>query len=361
MSRSSATTTLTLVPDIGTFNQYLICDKGDLWQNYEGDVTAPGKVVPDFSLTTPVLSLVVTSSRTTGQEIPDRVKFFLGAVSLGEMTRTAQGYDKAPNTTYAASFDLLSPTENNGNYGLRIKGNLVTLTNGESGQFRAEFDVSEASSKASLQVSCPFNISEVTSNSSRVVIEAGDGNNFLLTDKNSSVILKARYFVGTSEITTGLSYKWYKQVFGANPGDKLLENWQLLTNATATLSVNAPDVDTAQCYMVQVCDSAGSIVHGQDTQVVYDASDAYEILISRKPEDGQVHDAGDSVELSCAIVKRGSASSGITGSVSWAFLGYTPAGTPIFSRTSTSPKDTVSYKEISDAGGQLEVMVSAQW
>lgn len=362
MSKASASTTLTLVPEIGTFNQYLICNKGDLWQTYEGQASAPTKVSPDFSVTQPLLSLMVTSSRTSGSEIPEEVKFYINDVLIGGMTKSSTGYAKTANTDAAvsAAFGLLDPTENAGMYGLRIKGNLVALTGGDSGQIRAVFKVSEGTAYAELQASCPFLISEVTENSSTVVIEAGDNNNFRITGDNSSVKLAAKFFRGLSEITTGITFKWYKQKFGANPLGGSLANWEEIVGATGpVLTVTAGDVDTSQIYMVHVLDPTGTTVLGQDTQSVYDATDLFEIVMSRSPEDGQVHKAGDAVEVTCAVYRRNSSTAYVLpATAKWTFLGTTPAGTSICAQgPGASNVCTVGYADIHAAGGQLVLAV----
>ena len=365
MSKASASTTLTLVPDMGTFNAYLVCNKGDLWQHYEGSVSAPTAVVPNFATTTPVLSLVVTSSRTTGLEVPDSVRFYLGTVKVGEIEKTGNTYSKSANTdaAYSGMFELLSPAENNGSYGLKIKKNLVAVTNGESGQFRAEFTVSEGSSTATLQATCPFNISEVVTNSSVVVIEAGDNYNFQITEKNQSVKLAAKYYKGLTEVTSGITYKWYKQVYGANAGGGAMANWELISGATgAVLTVAEGDVDSSQLYMVHVLGSTDSTVLGQDTQMVFDSQDVFEIGISRSPEDGQVHKAGDTVAVSCEVYRRGNPVPQVlpAGAV-WKFVGVTPAGTNIMQQSSASPTCNVSYDDIAAAGGQLELTVTVEF
>lgn len=364
MSKASASTSLTLVPDLGTFNQYLICNKGELWQNYEGPAGAPTKVVPDYGQTKPVVTLYVTSSRVTGTEIPDEVKFYIGTVLIGTITKNSLSYIRTLNSDAAitGAFDLLDPTENGGCYGLRIKGNLVALTAGSSTQIRAEFVISDGgTSSATLQASCPVVISEVAENSTVCVIEAGDAYNFQITKANTEVKLAAKFYRGLAEVTTGITYKWYRQSFGANPGSGLA-NWQEIVGATGpVLTVTEADVDTSQRYMVRILDATGGTVLGQDTQMVYDASDLYEIVMSRTPEDGQVHKAGDTVTVSCNVARRGSTQTVTPGNATWSFIGLTPAGTTIMSISGTSNQCTVQYGDIVAAGGQLELTVTVDF
>lgn len=351
------------MPDLGTFNQYLICNKGDLWQNYEGSVANPSAVVPDFSVSTPVLSLYVTSSRVSGHEVPDEVKFFIDDVLIGSITCNLANYVKTANTaaSIAGIFELLDPTENNGCYGLKIKKNIVSLTNGESGLFRAEFIISDGSSSTTLQASCPFNISEVIGNSAIVVIEAGDNYNFQITKSNSSVILAAKYYKGLTEVSTGISYKWYRQKYGANQGSSLA-NWELIASETGnTLTVSEADVDTSQRFMVRVCDQSGTTVLGQDTQMVYDAADLFEIVMNRNPEDGQVHAQGDNVTVTCDVYRRDKTVKETLTNPVWLFIGNTPAGTPVLQQKSASNVCTVSYDDIMAAGGQLELNTTVEF
>lgn len=367
MSKVSASTTLTLVPDLGTFNLCLLCNKGDLWQYYEGPASAPTKVTPDFPTAQPIVSLYVTSSRVAGTEIPDEVKFYLGDVLVGTITKVGTSYTKTLNSdaAYSGMFELLDPTQNSGSYGLKIKKNLVGVTAGLSTQIRAVAMISSGTSSAELQAACPVTISEVTENSSICVIEAGDNYNFQITKANTSVKLTARFFRGLTEVTTGISYKWYKQVFNPNAAaNDPLAHWQLIASATGpTLTVTEADVDTSQRYMVRILDSTGTTVLGQDTQMVYDNSDLYEILISRSPEDGQVHKAGDSVTVTCAVVRRGNSTTEILpATAKWTFNGTSPAGLPIISQgPTTSNQCTVSYSHVEAAGGQLELTATVEF
>lgn len=365
MSKASASTTLTVFKELTTFNQFLICDKGDLWQTYEGPASTPTKVAPDFSVTKPLLSLMVSSSRTGTTEIPDEVKYYLNDVLIGTITKSSSGYTKTANTdtAYSSSFDLLSPSENGGKYGLRIKKNLVSLTNGESGQIHAQFKISDGSSYSDLQTSCPFLISQVTENSSIVVIEAGDAYNFQITKDNTSVKLAAKYYRGLNEVTSGITYKWYKQVYGANPGGGSLANWQLITGATsAVLTVQEADVDTSNRYMVHVLDSTGTTILGQDTQMVYDASDLFEINMARDPSDGFARKDG-MVTVTCTVYRRNSSSPVVLPSTAtWAFIGVTPAGTPVFQQAAGSSNVcNVTREDIDAAGGQMELSVTVNF
>lgn len=371
MNKASASTSLTLVPEIGTFNQFLVCNKGELLQRYQGSPTSPSGISPDFTVNgnQPILSLMVSSSRANGSEIPDEVKFYINNELIGTVTSKSTGYTKTMNTAaaYSTIFELLSPTENSEMYGLRIKGNLVALTGGESGQIKAVFTISEGTSSATLQASCPFLISEVTENSSMVVIEAGDNNNFRITSNTgtgSSVKLVARYYKGLSEITTGVTFKWYRQQFGANSGGGALANWEEIVGATGKeLTVSEGDVATSRLYMVHVLDSTGTTVLGQDTQTVYDASDMYEIVMKRSPEDGQVHKAGDSVTVTCEVYRRNNPTPlALPSTAKFSFIGTTTGGTTILSQgPGASPKCTVSYNDIYDAGGQLLLAVEVEF
>ena len=366
MNKASASTSLTLVPEIGTFNQYLICNKGDLWQRYQGSADSPSGISPDFTVNAnqPILSLMVSSSRANGMETPDEVRFYINDVPIGTMTKTSTGFNKTADTDI---FALLVPTQNGGMYGLRIKGNLVALTGGESGQIKAVFTISEGTSSATLQASCPFLISEVSENSSMVVIEAGDNNNFRITSNTgsgSSVKLAAKYYKGLTEITTGVTFKWYRQKFGANSGGGALANWEEIVGTTGKeLTVSEGDVETSRLYMVHVLDSTGTTVLGQDTQTVYDASDMFEIVMKRNPEDGQVHKAGDSVTVTCEVYRRNNPTPLVLPSTAkFSFIGTTTGGTTILSKgPGTSPECTVTYNDIYDAGGQLLLAVEVEF
>lgn len=367
MSKASASTSLTLVPEIGTFNAYLLCDKGDLWQNYKGpDPWNTTEVVPNFEQTQPLVSLIVTSSRVSGKETPEEVKWYLGNKLVATVEQSGTSYSIAYNTDVDVygRFEALAPDHqaSNGNYCLLIRGNLVHATGGENSQIRAVFEVAEGTSSAILQATLPVVISEVAENSTVCVIEAGDQYNFQITEKNSSVMLTAKLYRGLQEVTSGLDYDWYKQEYNANPGTDH-EGWVEITskNGGKTLTVQASEVDSAQRFMVRISDKTTKAVYGQDTQMVYDASDFYEIVISRTPSDGQVHKQGDKVTLECAVYKRGQTTAENLGSPSWNFIGATPAGTTVFQSQSSSNQCDVPYDDIATAGGQLEVTVTVEF
>ena len=365
VQKASASIALECVPDLGTFRPYMLCDKGELWQNYTGDPSTTTTVVPDFTVAAnqPVISAYLQSSRKAGFEIADEIYFYLGAAEIGHITRIGASYSKTLNPAWGGAFALLSPGENPaGVYGLKIVKNLVGLTGGTGGVIAVKHMVSEGASVSEFTDSMAFRISEMTTNGDKVVIEAGGANGFVITEKSEKVTLKAAYYSGTSKITTGVTYEWYRQQAGANPGDANLANWAKITTATTdTLIVGADDIDTSRLYMV-IVKKDGSYA-GQDTQIVYDKSDVYEVEIDANPPTKKVKAAGDTVELTCAVWVVGSNAPLSIKNDTWAWMANTPAGTPIV-LTNTSVTNTLSvpYADIEGkASGALIVNIQVEF
>lgn len=373
MSKASASTTLVLIPDLGTVNPYLLCDKGDLRQDFEGSPSAPSKIVPDYTVAAeqPTVSFVATSSRAS-VETPDEITFKIGAATIGTITRSGSSYTKSVVEATAGpsndrTFVLLDPTENGGYYGLKIIKNLVDFTAGASTLITAVATIGSGTAAADVTCSIPYNAALVTSNSIRTVIEAGDANNFKISDNNLSCILKARHFAGTAELTANKSFRWFAMNFNAGAGK--LSGWEKITGATTnTLTVTEAMVDSSQKFMVAVYNNtadADDAFIDQDTQLVIDTHDLFEIDIVRTPADGQVSSKVSKIEIDCQVFRRKNNTPITLSNPRWNFLGVTPAGTSVFKDPSTGSKTTghteVSRQHVENAGGQLELFVGVEF
>lgn len=74
MSTASKVGQVVFSQKAGIYMPAVVCDKGDLYQEYDGDVSAPVNVAPDFSVMKPVLSYILTSSRVAeGVVVPSSV------------------------------------------------------------------------------------------------------------------------------------------------------------------------------------------------------------------------------------------------------------------------------------------------
>lgn len=102
--------------------------------------------------------------------------------------------------------------------------------------------------------------------------------------------------MGSDDITTGLTYKWYNQTNGA---------WTVMSGKTTqTLTVTNDMVDTTGVFRVEVY-QGGKLI-GQDTQSVMDASDPFDLILNPTPEDETIRESGDTVVYKPILVKRGS-------------------------------------------------------
>lgn len=371
--KASASTTIVLIPDIGNVNPYLLCDKGDLRQDFEGSPAAPSKISPDYSNAAeqPTISFVATSTRAAN-EIPDEVVFKIGSATIGTITKSGSSYTKAVVDATAGpsndrTFVLLDPTENGGYYGLKIIKNLVAFTAGASTIISCTATFGSGTSSGDVTCSLPYNPALVTSNSIRTVIEAGDNYNFKITDSNLSCVLKARHFVGTDEKTSTKSFRWF--ALKGTSGTGKLSGWEKISGATTnTLTVTEAMVDSSQRFMVAVYNNASDADDAfidQDTQLVIDTHDLFEIDIVRTPADGQVSSKVSKIDIDCQVFRRKSNTPLTLTNPRWTFLGVTPAGTSIFRDPATGTKTTghteVGKQHVTNAGGQLELAVNVEF
>lgn len=371
MSVQQASTSIGLecVKDMGTFRPYLLCDKGDLWQSYSGTPATTSMVVPNYTVASsqPTVSAYLKSSRVAGEQIADEIYFYIGAALIGKMTKVGNAYTKSLEAAWAGAFQLLDPTENpTGVYGLKLLKNLVNLTNGASGSISVKFCVSEGSAMTEFVDSIPFLLSEMTTNGDKVVIVSGSSNGFCINEKGQTIKLIAEYYNGTQKLTAGLTYKWYRQNPGANPGDPNLANWELLTETSGTLTVTADDINTSRLFMVVV--ERNGAYAGQDTQLVFDKSDVYDVEIVANPVNKKVKNPGDTIQLTSSVwivSNTATASSAPLSLVNdvWSYTANTPAGTPIvLDKPSTTNQLTVTYNDIeTKAGGNLIISVSVSF
>ena len=67
----------------GVYMPAIMCNKGDLYQEYNGDSSNPVDISPDFTTLQPVLSFVLTSSRVAeGLVVPSSMKWYFNDTEL---------------------------------------------------------------------------------------------------------------------------------------------------------------------------------------------------------------------------------------------------------------------------------------
>ncbi len=294
----------------GGYSAIWMGSRGDIYQEFETLSDGTTKYYPDFSANPFTMALTVTSVRTNGVIMPADVTYYANGTKLtfNGLSCTNTGWENI----FAKTAD--------GN--LKIIGNLGTVAAKGSFLLSADVSVSATSGSDVIHVSAPVTLSPYNgADYARVTILSPDGKNFTISEKGGSCQLKALTTKGGTEVTSGLTYAWYKIVNGA---------FSLISGATSqTLTVQEADVDTYGMYKVIVKENGVEL--GHDIQQVLDASDPYDILISSKIYKGSgSEEVTNDLELNdempdtayllftCSFVKRGQTAA-VAGTASYTF------------------------------------------
>ena len=342
MSLASKVGQVTFSQKSGVYMPAIMCDKGDLYQEYDGGASNPSAVAPDFTTLKPTLSFILTSSRVAeGVVVPSSVKWYFNDLLLSfssnlSTNRLGGETGHFKNIPYAAgSVDY---------YGLQIVKNLVKASDGASCTIRCEATVSVGNTSDTIQFVYTIPITKGVGNQTVVTITAGDGNYFCIREKGGTCKLTAMVRQGAGEITSGLTYKWYNQVNGA---------WSQLSGQTGkTLTVSDTMVDTSGVFKVEVSQN-GSVI-GMDTQTVMDLSDPYDILTNPNPADETIESgSGGSVTYTPTLVKRGSTTK--AKDVNFYFVFMDSAGNILNTSTATTAAKSGTCTEAmcQQAGGNV--------
>lgn len=77
MSKASTTRTIKFIAKAGTYTALIMCQDGDIYQEWEGTESDVTKVFPNFEQTKPKLNFVCMSSRVAeGVATPDSMQYF---------------------------------------------------------------------------------------------------------------------------------------------------------------------------------------------------------------------------------------------------------------------------------------------
>lgn len=294
MSESSRTGVIRYSRKAGVFMPMLMCDKGDLWQEYSGEIETPINITPDFGVMKPRISYVISSSRVAqGYVVPTKVVWYFNDVQI-----TFEGGVSTNSFNGETGHFKEIPYEKGVNeyFGIQILKNLVAASGGAGCVIRAVATVRVGNVSDEIQATYPISISKSVGNQKVVTIISGDNNFFAIREKGGSVILEAMARVGASEIASGLTYKWYKNSGGS---------WQAIDSQTKKrLTVDGSMVDTNGVFKVEVSQN-GTLI-GMDTQVVMDLSDPYDILPNPVPANETIEEgSGGKVTYTPILVKRG--------------------------------------------------------
>lgn len=295
MSEASQVTQVIFKRNAGVYMPYIQCDKGDLYQEYQGDAQNPTNIIPDFATLLPKLSYIITSSRVAeGLVIPNLVKWYFNDTEL------TFGSDNVSTNSFngeTGHFKFIPYSKGIQNYfALQILKNLVKASGAAPCNIKAEATIAIGTTSDKIQSVYPIPITEGTSNAIRVIIQAGDNKYFTLLTQGDSCILQAIARMGSDEMTAGLSYKWYSLVAGL---------WQIISGQTEkNLTVNNEMVDSVNQFKVEVYQN-GTLI-GSDVQTVTDASDPLDIIPNPEPENETIEEGTDgTVVYTPILVKRG--------------------------------------------------------
>lgn len=349
MSVASASRTIKFISKAGTYSAEIMSPSGDLYQMYEG---APAQIVniyPHFPTTQPILYFAIVSSRAAeGISTPDSVDYYVAGTKL---TFDSSNVSTNNFNGETGHFKKIYPSSGQPYYGLQIIKNLVVAFNFAPVSIKMVGALSYGTQSDTIEATYNIPIQKSTGTQLMATIAAGDNNNFVLRDKNSTVILTAKAFRGGTEITTGLTYAW----------EKLTQSgWSTLSTTTRNLTVGNADVDTYGQFRVTISDGTES---AQDIQSVLDASDPYEIDPRPTPEDETITEdesGNGQVVYTPRVVKRGSTATAL--SCLFTFIVKDSAGVylnPASERTTPAASCTVTRAYCLAAGGDVSIDIFA--
>lgn len=343
MSSASASLTVKFTTKSGTYTALIMSPSGDLYQEYEGTTSEVTAIYPDFETTQPELYFVCTSSRVSeGVATPDAMSYYFNDSAIS--------FDSSGVSTgiFAGYFERIYPNGDQLYYGLKILKNIVELSGFASATILMVATVSYSTQSDTIQASYPISISQSTGSSYKVTITAGDTNNFVISDKSGSCILKAMAYQGGVELTQNLSYVWEKM------GDS---GWETLTTSTSqTLTVSASDINTYGEYRVTISRSGSAI--GSDIQGVMDTSDPYEIQANAVPADMSIEAESDTVVFTPTVVTRGTNTQAM--STLFYFVSRDSSGVLLNTDSATAKSShTVDYDDCVQAGGDVTVVITS--
>lgn len=341
MSIASKVGQVTFSQKSGVYMAAILCDKGDLYQEYDGDSSAPTNIAPDFTTLKPTLSFLLTSSRVAeGIVVPSSIKWYFNDVLIN-FTSNVSTNTFGGETGHFKFVPYAAGTTNY--YGLQVVKNLVKASAGASCTIKGVATVTVGNVSDEIQWVYPIPITKGVGNQKVVTIMAGDDKYFAIREKGGSVILSAVARLGASELTAGLSYKWYRMINNA---------WNLISGQTGkNLTVTDSMVDTTGIFKVEVYQDSTLI--GLDTQTVIDLSDPYDIITNPTPEDETISKAGDTVVYRPILVKRGETTK--AKDMTFYFVFMDSAGVILNPSTANTPSasDTCTYEMCQQAGGNV--------
>lgn len=275
MSKAFVQRTIKFINKVGTYTAYLQSSQGELWQTYSVVNGQYANIVPDYANIQPILYFVCISSRVSGTSNVNGVPtWYFGSTQLNTGSTLSSG--KINNVNITDIFELVSPSSGQPYYGLKIKRNLVDVTQGASISIKAvgELMISATGTTDDIQAQTSVSITPATSNGVHVQIldvtavsASVTGRNFTFTSEDETITMRADTYQGSTLLTQNLTYQWQRIVNGT---------WTNVSGATSqTLTISENDVMTYAQYRCIVSQSNAQI--GIGTANIMDATDPFVI------------------------------------------------------------------------------------
>lgn len=300
MSKAAASRTIKFISRGGTYTATVQAPDGDVFQMCDGQTPAVSTVVaPDFTTKRPRLSLVIVSSRQAdGVVTPSRVDIFVNNVQL---TFDSNNVSTTSFSGESGHFKLIPPSSQNLYFQLQVIKNLNGLLFGY-GNIDVKFSAKiKIGSFPEDTLDCMYSIQliKAQASSKRVVIVAGDNNNFTITEQSSSCILKCEVYEGTNLLNPNdFDYVWSKPV---------PNNW-LKIGSEQFLTVTEAQIDSTGQFRVEAIRKSDRVSFGFDIQTCVDATDPYIIDPRPNPLDETIdeNNMNGKVVYTPVLKKRGS-------------------------------------------------------
>lgn len=324
MSKVQISRQVKFISKAGTYTAMLQCNRGQLWQSYQGTAATPSNITPDFASLNdkPVLRFVVISSRSANAAVVSGTpRWYFGNAQINSSNINAI------DTAYQSYFELVSPGGGNSYYGLRIKANLVTLAQGSAIGIKAVGTIAGANFSDEVQAETTINIYPQTESSAQIdVIDISPtsvtgvtGKNFTFDAEDENIRMRVDTYIGGVQIAANtLTYQWQKIVNGS--WANVSGSGTYKTGQEQILEVNEKDVHTYAKYRCQV--KRGNELLGYGKANIMDSTDPY--IIEPNPTkynssgtslgtDESIENEGEYVRYSPRIVSRSNPGVAATG------------------------------------------------
>lgn len=324
MSKVQVSRQVKFVSKAGTYTAMLQCNRGQLWQSYQGTVASPSNITPDYASLSekPVLRFVVISSRSANAAVVSSTP----AWYFGNAQINSANINQI-DTAYQPYFELVSPVGGNNYYGLRIKGNLVTLAQGSAIGIKAVGTIAGANFSDQVQAETTINIYPQTESSAQIdIIDISPtnvtgvtGKNFTFDSEDENIRMRVDTYIGAVAIAANtLTYQWQKISNGAWVNVSGIGTYK--TGQEQILEINEKDVHTYAKYRCLV--KRGNEILGYGKANIMDSTDPY--IIEPNPTkynssgtnlgaDESIENEGEYVRYTPMIVSRSNPGVAATG------------------------------------------------